>query len=64
MAKLSLARSERIAVLTTLNIRKDLDKIAVVQRKSLNSIINDAMTEFLNNHQRDIQRYDAFFGEE
>ena len=68
MAKLSIAgkatRTERIAVLTTPKIRKDLEKIATVNRESLNSVINDAMQEYLDNHQDKIDRFNAFFGEE
>ena len=68
MAKLSIegkaTRTERLAVLTTPKIRKDLEKIATVHRESINSVINDAMLEFLEKHQNDIQRYNAFFEEE
>ena len=68
MAKLSIAgkatRTERIAVLTELKTRRDLEKIATVNRKSLNGIINDAMQEYLNNHRGEIERFNAFFGEE
>ena len=68
MAKLSLegqaTRTERIAVLTTPKIRKDLEKIATVNRKSLNSIINDAVQEYLDNHKDQVARFNAFFGEE
>ena len=57
-------RSERIAVLTTIKIRSNLDKVAMVQRTSVNDIINTAIAEYLEKHQNDIDRYDAFFGEE
>ena len=57
-------RSDRIAVLTTRKIRRNLDKVAMVQRTSVNDIINTAIAEYLEKHKNDIDRYDAFFGEE
>ena len=57
-------RSERIAVLTTRTIRGNLDKVAMVRRTSVNDIINLAIAEHLEKHKNDIDRYDAFFGEE
>ena len=68
MAKLSITgqatRTERLALLTTPKIRNDLEKIAAVNRKSVNSIINDAVQEYLKNHENEISRFNAFFGEE
>lgn len=68
MAKLSISgkatRTERLAVLTTPKIRTDLEKIAAVNRESVNSAINDALLEYLENHQDEIDRFNAFFGEE
>ena len=58
------ARSERIAVLTTITTRRNLDKVAMVQRTSVNDIINTAIAEYLEKHKADIERYNAFFGEE
>ena len=57
-------RSERIAVLTTQRTRKNLDKVAMVQRTSVNDIINTAISEYLEKHQGEIDRYNSFFGEE
>lgn len=68
MARLSISgtetRTARIAVLTEPKIKKELDKLAAVQIKSLNSVINDALVEYLKQHQTDIDRYNSFFGEE
>ena len=68
MARLSITgkatRTERLAVLTTPKIRKGLEKIAAVNRESVNSVVNDALLEYLENHQEEILRYNAFFGEE
>ena len=68
MSKLSITgkatRTARLAVLTTPKIRTDLDKIATVNRESVNSVINEALLEYLENHEKEIQRYNAFFGEE
>ena len=57
-------RSERIAVLTTVKMRRNMDKVAMVMRTSVNDIINTAITEYLEKHQSEIQRYNSFFGEE
>ena len=57
-------RSERIATLITRTMRADLTKVAMVNRTSLNDIVNDALLAYLVNHQEEIERYNAFFGEE
>ena len=68
MAKLSIAgkatRTARVAVLMTPGLKADLEKIAAVRRVSVNTVINDALLEYAINHQYDIDRYNAFFGEE
>ena len=57
-------RSERVAVLMTTTVKENLTKVAMVQRTSVNLIINAAIAEYLEKHQDEIQRYNAFFGEE
>ena len=57
-------RSERVAVLMTATVKDNLTKVAMVQRTSVNLIINAAIAEYLEKHQDEIQRYNAFFGEE
>ena len=57
-------RSERVAVLMTATVKENLTKVAMVQRTSVNLIINTAISKYLEEHQNDIQRYNAFFGEE
>ena len=57
-------RSERVAVLMTPTVKESLTKVAMVQRTSVNLIINTAISEYLEKHQDEIQRYNAFFGEE
>ena len=57
-------RSERIAVLTTQTTRRNLDKVAMVKRTSVNDVINAAIQDYLEKHKSDIQRYNDFFGEE
>ena len=67
MARLSIKgdpRSERIAVLITTTTKKNLEKVAAVNRVSVNLLINNLITEHLEKHQDDIDRYNAFFGEE
>lgn len=57
-------RSERIAVLTTLRTKVELAKIAAIRRTSVNDVINNAITQYLDKNRTDIQRYNDFFGEE
>lgn len=57
-------RSERIAVLITQTTRGNLDKVAMVQRTSVNDVVNAALAEYLEKHKNDIERYNSFFGEE
>ena len=57
-------RSERIAVLATPTTRGNLDKVAMVQRTSVNDVINTAISEYLEKHSNEIERYNNFFGEE
>lgn len=67
MARLSLEgtpRSERIVAFVTEKTRADLSKVAMVQRTSVNQVINLAIEKFLEEHQNDIKRYNEFFGEE
>ena len=67
MAKLSIKgdpRNERVAVLMTTTVKENLTKVAMVQRTSVNLVINTAISEYLEKHQNDIQRYNAFFREE
>lgn len=67
MARLSISgtpRSERMVAFVTEKTRADLQKVAMVQRTSMNELLNVAIEWLLREHQNDIQRYNAFFGEE
>ena len=67
MAKLSIAgdpRRERVAVLMPPATKQDIEKVAAVQRSSMNRVILEAISDYLLKHQNDIQRYNTFFGEE
>ena len=57
-------RNERVAVLTTQTTKSNLDKVAMVQRTSVNDVINTAIAEYLEKHRNEIERYNSFFGEE
>lgn len=57
-------RSERLAVLVTVRTKSELDKVAMIQRESINGIINIAVCEYLEKHRGDIDLYDRIFGEE
>ena len=67
MARLSIEgdpRRERVAVLMTPSTKQDIEKVAAVQRSSMNRVILEAISDYLEKHQGDIQRYNDFFGEE
>lgn len=57
-------RDTRMVALVTATTYKNLKKVAAVQRVPMNLIINDLIVEYVKNHQGDIDRYNAFFGEE
>jgi predicted transcriptional regulator len=57
-------RNERIALLVTPTTRDNLSKLAMVQRTSINLVLNKAIEQYLEEHKADIDRYNAFFGEE
>ncbi len=56
-------RSERTVIFVTVKTREDLSKVAMVQRTSVNQVINAAIEKHLETHQGDIKRYNDFFGE-
>ena len=60
----AVPKTERLAIFVTPRTRADLLKVAAVQRTSLNMIVNNAIAEYIDKHGEDIQRYNAFFGEE
>lgn len=67
MAKLSITgepRDTRMVVLATATTYKNLKKVAAVQRMPMNLIMNNLIVEYIEKHREDIDRYNAFFGEE
>lgn len=56
-------RSERTVIFITAKTKEDLSKVAMVQRTSVNQVINVAIEKHLGEHQGDIKRYNDFFGE-
>ena len=57
-------RSERMVAFVTKKTRDDIQKVAMIQRTSMNELFNVAIAKLLDEHQNDIQRYNDFFGEE
>lgn len=57
-------RDTRLVTLVTTNTYKNLEKVAAVQRTPMSAIVNDLIVEYVENHRGDIDRYNAFFGEE
>ncbi len=67
MAKLAIEgdpRIMRVAVLMSPALKQDVEKVAAVQRSSMNRVILEAIEKHLEKHQGDIKRYNDFFGEE
>lgn len=57
-------RDERVVAFVTKKTRTDLSKVAMVQRTSVNQLLNLAIEKILEEYQDDIKRYNDFFGEE
>lgn len=57
-------RDTRIVAFITAATYKNLEKVAAVQRTPMSAIINNLIVEYVKNHRGDIDRYNAFFGEE
>lgn len=56
-------RSERTVIFITAKTKENLSKVAMVQRTSVNQVINVAIEKHLEECQGDIKRYNDFFGE-
>lgn len=57
-------RTERISVLTTPVIKDKIEKIAFIQRKTLNELINDIFKAYIRKHADDLKKYNDTFKED
>lgn len=55
-------RTERVSVVTTPVIKAKIEKIAFMQRKTINEVMNDVMKTYIKNHTDDLQKYTDTFG--
>lgn len=54
-------RDARANLLFTKKTKTNLEKIATMDRTSVNDIVNKLLEEYLETRQKDIERYDEFF---
>ena len=57
-------KTERLSVVTTPIIKDKIDKIAFIQRKTLNELMNDILKAYIKKHGADLQKYKDTFGNE
>ena len=54
-------RDARANLLFTKTTKESLEKLAIVDRTSVNDIVNKLLEEYIATRQKDITRYDEFF---
>lgn len=57
-------KSIRLNLLIKPSTKKDLEKLATVDRTSINDLINRALEEYITTRAEDIAKYNSFYGEE
>ena len=55
-------KTERLSVVTTQTIKAKIEKIAFMQRKTINEVMNDVMKTYIRNHTDDLKKYTDTFG--
>lgn len=55
-------KTERLSVVTTPIIKGRIEKIAFIQRKTLNELMNDILKAYIKKHGDDLKKYDETFG--
>jgi len=56
-------KTERMSVVTTPAIKSKIEKIAFMQQKTINELMNDILKAYIQKHGTDLQRYIETFGE-
>lgn len=56
-------RDARANLLFTQKTKRNLEKIAVIDRTSVNDIVNKLLEDYLETREKDIARYDEFFND-
>lgn len=57
-------KSIRLNLLIKPSTKKDLEKLATVDRTSINDLINRALEEYITTRAEDVTKYNSFYGEE
>lgn len=57
-------RTERVSVVTTHTIKDKLEKISLIQQKTINELMNDILKAYIKKHGADLQKYKDIFGAE
>ena len=57
-------RTERVSVVTTQSIKAEIEKIAFMQQKTINELVNDILEAYIKEHRKDLQKYKDTFGAE
>lgn len=57
------AAYKTLCISVSLRQEEAIDKLAMVKRKSKAAIVREAIDMYVKRHQKDIDKYDAFFGE-
>lgn len=57
-------KSVRLNLLIKPSTKKDLEKLATVDRTSINDLINRALEEYITTRAEDVAKYNSFYGEE
>lgn len=57
-------KTERVSVVTTPIIKGRIEKIAFMQRKTINELINDILKAYIKKHGADLQKYKETFESE
>lgn len=57
-------RTKRLSVVTTQTIKDKIEKIAFIQQKTINELMNDILKAYIKKHGIDLQKYKDTFGAE
>ncbi len=57
-------KTERLSVVTTPVIKNKIEKIAFIQQKTINELMNDILKAYIRNHGADLKKYNDTFGTE
>ncbi len=54
-------RTVKTSIVVTPAIKRNMDKIATMQQKTLNSLIVETLENYIKKHHEEIKKYDATF---